>query len=78
VKLAPRFRSEQLARVRNEHTRSGAHRSRRTPFPAWVSREVKKEAERLSLAEAETILAPWLGLSSKRVKAKAMTKDANS
>jgi hypothetical protein len=78
VKLAPRFRREQLARVWNEHTRSGAHRSRRIPFPAWVSREVKREAERLPLAEAEAILAPWLGLSLKRVKAKAMTKEASS
>ena len=28
VKLASRFRQEQLAKVWNEHTRSGAHRSR--------------------------------------------------
>ena len=65
VKLAPRFRREQLARVWNEHTRSGAHRSRRIPFPAWVSSEVRREAERLSQAEAERILSPWLALSSK-------------
>ena len=65
VKLAPRFRREQLARVWNEHTRSGAHRSRRIPFPAWVPSEVMREAEGLSLAEAETILSPWLALSSK-------------
>ena len=65
VKLAPRFRKEQLARVWNEHTRSGAHRSRRIPFPGWVSSEVMREAERLSQAEAERILSPWLALSSK-------------
>jgi len=68
VKLAPRFRREQLARVWNVHTRSGAHRSRRIPFPAWVPSEVMREAERLSLAQAETILSPWLGLSLKRVR----------
>lgn len=68
VKLAPRFRREQLARVWNEHTRSGAHRSRRILFPAWVPSEVMREAERLSLAEAETILSPWLALSSKGVR----------
>jgi hypothetical protein len=65
VKLAPRFRREQLARVWNEHTRSGAHRSRRIAFPRWVSSEVMREAERLSQAEAERILSPWLALSSK-------------
>jgi hypothetical protein len=68
VKLAPRFRREQLARVWNEHTRSGAHRTRRIPFPAWVTSEVMREAERLSLAEAEAILSPWLALSLKRVR----------
>jgi len=68
VKLAPRFRREQLARVWNEHTRSGAHRSRRIPFPEWVPREVLREAEQLSLAEAETIFSPWLALSLKRAR----------
>jgi hypothetical protein len=70
VKLAPRFRKDQLARVWNEHTRSGAHRSRRLPFPSWVSGEVMREADRLSQAEAEAILSPWLGLSLKRVRRK--------
>jgi hypothetical protein len=68
VKLAPRFRKEQLARVWNEHTRSGAHRTRRLAFPAWVPREVLTEARRLSLAEAEVILSPWLALGPKRAK----------
>jgi hypothetical protein len=36
VKLAGRFSRDQLARVREEHTSSGAHRSRREPFPDWV------------------------------------------
>src|SRR6266704_3453557 len=55
VKLASRFRKEQLARVWNEHTRSGAHQSRREHFPKWVPSEVMKEAEALSVAEAEKI-----------------------
>jgi hypothetical protein len=60
IKLASRFRKEQLAKVWDEHTRSGAHQSRREPFPSWVPSEVMKEAEALSVAEAENILSPWL------------------
>jgi len=62
IKLASHFRQEQLAKVWNEHTRTGAHRSRRMAFPTWVPNEVMKQAEQLTLAEAEEILSPWLGL----------------
>ena len=62
IKLASRFRKEQLAQVWDEHTRSGAHQSRRERFPNWVPPEVMNEADALSVAEAEKILAPWLGL----------------
>jgi hypothetical protein len=62
VKLAPRFRKKQLTKVWDEHTRSGAHQSKREPFPNWVPSDVIKEAEALSLAEAENILSPWLPL----------------
>ena len=62
VKLASRFRKDQLARVWDEHTSTGAHRSRREAFPAWVPADVLKESRALSVSEAETILAPWLGL----------------
>jgi len=62
IKLASRFRKEQLAKVWDEHTRSGAHQSRREHFPNWVPSEVMKEAEALSVAEAENILSPWLAL----------------
>jgi hypothetical protein len=65
IKLASRFRKEQLAQVWDEHTRSGAHRSRRKDFPSWVPSEVMKEAEALSVAEAENILSPWLALGRK-------------
>ena len=60
VRLAARFRKDRLAKVRDEHTPSGAHRLRRQAFPAWVPGEVKREAEALSVAEAERILSPWL------------------
>jgi len=62
VKLAPRFRKKQLTKVWDEHTRSGAHQSKREPFPNWIPSDVIKEAEALSLAEAENILSPWLPL----------------
>ena len=60
VKLAPRFRKTQLAKVWDEHTESGAHASRRIAFPKWVPGEVVKEAEALSLAEAEQVLSVLL------------------
>jgi hypothetical protein len=63
VKLASRFRKAQLAKVWNEHTRTGAHRSRRLAFPSWVPAGIMKQAEQLSLAEAEHIFGPWLAFS---------------
>src|SRR6266496_6568388 len=60
IKIASRFQKEQLAKIWDEHTRSGAHQSRREPFPGCVPSEVMKEAEALSVAEAEKILSSWL------------------
>lgn len=68
VKLAPRFRKGRLAKVWNEHTRSGAHRSRSVAFPTWVPGDVMREADRMSVAEAEAILLPCLTLSFKQGK----------
>ena len=68
VKLASRFRKEQLAKVWNEPIPTGAHRSRRMPFPAWVPSGVMRHAERLSIGEAEQILSPWPVLGGKRTK----------
>lgn len=66
VKLAPRFRREQLARVWNEHTVSGAHRSRHQGFPAWVPSTVMSEAKALSISDAEALLATVLPLGQRR------------
>ena len=60
VKLAPRFRKEQLAKVWDEHTESGAHESRQLAFPEWVPGEVMREAEALSVGEAEQVLSALL------------------
>jgi hypothetical protein len=65
VKLASRFRKEQLAKIWNEHTGTGAHRARKTTFPQWVPDDVVQAAEDLSTAEAEKILSPWLMLGRK-------------
>jgi hypothetical protein len=65
IKLASRFREQQLAKVWDEHTPSGAHQSRRERFPFWVPSEVMKEAKGLSVAEAESILLPWSCLGTK-------------
>jgi hypothetical protein len=68
VKLAPRFGNEQLAKVRQEHTNTGAHLSRQIPFPEWVPADVIEEAERLSTSEAERILSAVLPEKSRKVR----------
>jgi hypothetical protein len=60
VKLAARFGKAQLARTWNEHTPTGAHRSRRTEFPEWVPDADLQQAARLSVPEAERLLSRWL------------------
>ena len=65
VKLAGRFRKEQLAKVWNEHARTGAHRARRRAFPSWVPSEVARQAEALSVSEAEGLLASLLPFTRK-------------
>jgi hypothetical protein len=59
VRLASRFEKARLAKIWEEHTPSGAHRARRLAFPAWVPADVRREAARLTMAEAERRLSPW-------------------
>jgi hypothetical protein len=59
VKLAGRFQKGQLAKVWDEHTSSGAHRSRQLAFPSWVPVDVMSEAAALSTSEAERVLSAW-------------------
>jgi hypothetical protein len=66
VKLASRFSQAQLAKVEEEHTPSGAHKSQRLAFPLWVPSEVMKAAQRLSEEEAEGQLSAWLKLGKGR------------
>ena len=60
AKLAARFPQDRLAKTWSEHTRTGAHRARRIAFPEWVPSKVMQQAARLSIADAEGILSPWL------------------
>ena len=55
VKLAPRFASDRLAKIWDEHTEGGAHRSKSLPFPKWVPNDVMKAADLLSEAAAEKL-----------------------
>jgi hypothetical protein len=68
VKLAERFPKKQLAKVWNEHTPSGAHRSREAPFPTWVPAQVLHESAGLSVSQAESILSQWPALFEGRRK----------
>lgn len=69
VKLASAFPRDRLAKVWSEHTARGAHRTRRTAFPAWVPADVERQAERLPLAEAQALLAPLLTPGTRKAKA---------
>jgi hypothetical protein len=52
VRLVDRIGPDALVAVLEEHTSSGAHRSRTVAFPAWVPQEVLEHATQLSEAEA--------------------------
>jgi hypothetical protein len=71
VKLASRFPKARLAKVWNEHTSSGAHRSRRVAFPAWVPADIARQAEALPLSEAEVMLSHLLTLGTEQAKPKS-------
>ena len=73
VKLAPRFRKSRLAKVWDEHTETGAHVSRRMAFPEWVPSEVLREAEALSIAEAEQLLSALLSGESVKKRERRRT-----
>ena len=70
VKLASRFPRALLAKVWDEHTPSGVHRSRRMAFPAWVPAGVARQAEKLPLAEAEALLSPLLAFGMEQARPK--------
>jgi hypothetical protein len=52
VRVSGRFKRSQLAKVWSEHTPSGAHATRRVPFPRWVPADVMERAKALTEEEA--------------------------
>jgi hypothetical protein len=60
VRLADKFARKDLARVRETHTASGAHRVENVAFPKWVPEKTSAAAERLSVADARAALEPLL------------------
>jgi len=76
ARLRSRFRSEQLAKVWNEHTPSGAHRLRRQAFSTWLPKDVAREAKRLSVSEAEALLSMLLivGIASHQTEHKRASR----
>jgi hypothetical protein len=68
VRVAGRFRPDQIAQVREEHTPSGRHAARVVPFPKWVPDEVKEEAKSISEPEALAALGPWTAVPDSPLK----------
>ncbi len=58
VRVADRFPPARLAAIDEEHTESGAHKTRETPFPEWVPVEEQVAGKRLSVEDALTMLPP--------------------
>jgi hypothetical protein len=69
VRLSGRFRKDQLARVWEEHTPSGAHRMHRKAFPGWVPDGIREEAETLSVTDAEELLRAILPYGTEKSNA---------
>ena len=60
VRLAGGLPKARIARVREVHTTSGAHRLDIEPFPGWVPEDVASEAKSLSQDEAVRRLGEWV------------------
>jgi hypothetical protein len=56
VRLADDIPHERIARVREKHTPSGRHVNEETPYPEWVTPELRAAAHALSEAEARRML----------------------
>src|SRR5438876_3074368 len=65
VRVAHRFRANQLAQLHQEHTSSGHHVSHELPFPKWVPPELIEQAQHLSEQEACRALGPWTAFTDR-------------
>lgn len=66
LRLADRFKPEQLAAITEEHTATGAHRTVETAFPDWVPADVAHEAARLNETDALAMLPTCLHRANPR------------
>jgi hypothetical protein len=60
VRIGDELPREHLARIREIHTESGAHRTEAIPFPEWVPPETSAAASRLGEADARASLGALL------------------
>jgi hypothetical protein len=71
VRLANSLDKKTLAALQEEHTPSGAHRVRTTPFPRWVPPDVRQAAKNISKEDARLQLGDWIGLYLRKEHASA-------
>ena len=62
VRLADEIGRESLTAITQEHTKTGAHRNVRIPFPKWAPPKTLSIAKRLSVADARSQLGNWLAV----------------
>ena len=60
VRVSPNISPARLARLREVHTKSGAHRIEAQPFPAWVPDDVRRQAAALTEESAIRQLGDWI------------------
>lgn len=66
VRAAARFPVANLAKTEQEHTASGRHARRDTPFPDWADPECLRQAEALTEEAALEALGAWTANSPGR------------
>jgi hypothetical protein len=75
VRLAPNLSRARLARLREVHTKSGAHRIEAQAFPGWVTSDVRRQAAALTEDAAVRKIGDWIApLLLRRARPRARTK----
>jgi len=75
VRLAEQFNTDRLAAIQEVHDPSGKHVVQTTAYPNWITDEVRRAAEKLTDAEAASLLPPVRGSSlPKKIREGRQTK----
>jgi hypothetical protein len=74
ARLSGRLPKRGLAAIREEHTESGRHRVRITPYPRWVPKEVLGKAGKMSLEDALARCAGVVSKAGRRAAARRRVK----